>query len=122
MTTAKAQLESIKEMLAALEKANEDEDADALDAATEALDEDPLSVEVRSGWTTPGAELKPGEYCILLCTGGPAYRIIGDLDRDEPTRARLQYQDWGTPWTELICTSADYDALLAYAQHFYFGA
>lgn len=92
------------------------------DAARQTIQEDPLSVEVRSGWQTVGEELTAAEYCILLCTGGPAVRIIGDLNRhNEPERARLQFQDWGTPWTDLVCTGEDYDALIAYAGHFYFG-
>lgn len=83
--------------------------------------EDALSVEVRSGWTTLGEELTAEEYCILLTTGGPAVRIVGDLDGGEPTTARLEVQDWGTPWTEHITTGTDHEALLTYARCFYFG-
>jgi hypothetical protein len=69
------------------------------DDARQRISEDPLSVEVRSDWTTPGEELEAAEFCILLCTGGPAVRIVGELNRGEPCRAWLEYQDWGTPWT-----------------------
>ncbi len=146
---AKAQLDSIKAMLERLEHAREctgvgfcrlqatpdfmpwDEYHDE-DAANQALDEDPLSVLVRSGWYDTveshhrfdrGDVALPEEYEILLCTGGPAVRIRGDLNQNcEPETARLEYQDWGTPWTEYHTdTSNTHCHLLAYAQHFYFG-
>ena len=92
------------------------------ESVMQAIQEDPLSVEVRSDWYTPGeGDNSPSEFCILLCTGGPAVRIIGDLDHTgEPARPRLQYQDWGTPWIELI-NGVDRNALLTYCQQFYFG-
>lgn len=38
---------------------------------------------------------------VLLSTGGPALRIIGGLDEyGQPNEPRLQWQDWGTPWTD----------------------
>jgi len=91
------------------------------DAIHERIQESPLSVEVRGDWHAPGEEDEgPSEFNILLSTGGPALRIIGDLDANrEPTRARLQYQDWGTPWTELV--DVDHDDLLAWCCVFYFG-
>lgn len=120
------------------------------DAALEAIQEHPLSVLVRSGWySMDGKEMgtkEPVEYEILLCTGGPAVRIQGDLDNyGQPKDARLEYQDWGTPWTEYrytyqytsencpgrpcsnVCDhvgippSNHVDTLLTYAQQFYFG-
>lgn len=92
------------------------------EAARERIQEDALSVQVRSDWYSPGDEdgAKPAEFEILLTTGGPALRIIGDLDEHgQPTRARMEHQDWGTPWQELF--EADRDVLLTYAQQFYFG-
>jgi hypothetical protein len=45
---------------------------------------------------------KPSEFMILLCTGGPAVRIRGELDRySEPEKPRIEYQDWFTPWQTL---------------------
>jgi len=85
-----------------------------------------LSVEVRGGWHTPGqltAEeaCRPEEFCILLSTGGPALRIMGELDEHcQPTRAYLQYQDWGTPWTDYYETGIG-EVLLKWASVFYFG-
>jgi len=86
------------------------------DEARQRIEEDALSVEVRSGWTTPGEELKPSEYCLLLTTGGPAVRIVGSLEDGEPDDATLEVQDWGTPWT---FHSRD-ECLLAYARCFCF--
>lgn len=93
------------------------------DAVRERIEEGPLSVQVRSGWYSPGAEPeKPEEFEILLTTGGPALRIIGELDEyGQPERPRLQYQDWGTPWTEYIVTGSDRESLEAWCGCFYFG-
>lgn len=88
--------------------------------ARERIQEDPLSVEVRSDWETPGTELTAVEFSILLCTGGPAVRIRGELDEHkQPSRARMEYQDWGTPWTQYF--DAEQSTLIEYAQSFYFG-
>lgn len=92
------------------------------DAAHQDIRKDPLFVEVRSGWHSPGYIKDPEEYRILLRTGGPAVMIEGRLDMDwEPDSARLLYQDWGTPWEELILDDGDYQVLLTYASQFYFG-
>jgi hypothetical protein len=89
--------------------------------AEQRIQEDALEVSVRSDWHNPGDKPEsPSEFKILLSTGGPATRIIGELnEHGEPTRARLQVQDWGTPWTDY--READEEALLAYARCFYFG-
>lgn len=91
------------------------------DDVRERIEEGPLSVQVRGGWHSPGAEPEPPEeFEILLSTGGPALRIIGDLDdHGYPERPRLQYQDWGTPWTEY--PDVDRDKLSMYCACFYFG-
>ena len=91
------------------------------DAAAElAIQEDALSVETRSEWHTPGDAENAGdaEYRVCLCTGGPAVQIIGELGAFGPDTARLQCQDWFTPWTDVDTTSEDDEALLAYAAHF----
>jgi len=94
------------------------------DEARETLSEDPLSVEVRSDWHTPGdSSDKPTEYNILLCTGGPAVRIIGKLnEHGQPETAHLEYQDWFTPWERYGNTTDEEDeALLTYTRQFYYG-
>ena len=94
--------------------------------AESAIQENALSVEVRGGWHDPNAwhrstpEPKLEQFRILLCTGGPAVRIMGELDEHaEPTDAWLECQDWGTPWTRW--PNGPGDELLRYASQFYFG-
>lgn len=88
--------------------------------ARERIEEDALSVQVRCGWVTPGEGMSAEEFSILLSTGGPAVRIVGELDAGlEPSRAWLEVQDWGKPWTQYF--RADEDTLLAYCRCFYFG-
>ena len=131
-----AQFDSIKEMVQDLECAESEADpeADTAEAARERIQEDALSVQVRSDWYTPGADKEdraPTEYEILLCTGGPACRIIGELsEHGEPRTARLEVQDWFQPWTEYrplnmgdAACGIDIHAekiMLAYAGCFYF--
>lgn len=97
-------------------------DCESEDDARQHIDEDPLEISVRSDWHAPGEEGEPDEFKILLTTGGPAVRIVGELDQyRQPCRAWLEYQDWFTPWTEYHGDNVDSDALLAYCQCFYFG-
>jgi len=93
------------------------------DGMREIIDQDPLEVSVKTGYHFPGAEgVKATEYMILLSTGGPASRIIGDLSEyGEPENARLQVQDWFTPWTDVNTTTEQDNKLLEYACFFYFG-
>jgi len=101
-------------------------DFDDSDNLSEHLQEMPLSVQVRGTWHAPGdsdSARAAVEYEILLTTGGPALRIRGDLgEYGNPTNARLQYQDWGVPWTDYNDTTpAQDDAIEAFAGLFYFG-
>ena len=116
---ARAQLDSIVKMVGALESGEEIDGQDPQDR----IQEDPLSVEVRTDWHSVGAEdTKPTDYNILLCTGGPACRIIGELDEyGQPDSAQIEYQDWFTPWERYFdITHEEGEALLTYAQQFYF--
>lgn len=91
------------------------------DEARERIEQGPLEVSIRSDWYAPGETPEPSEFRILLCTGGPAVQIKGELDDyKQPTRAWLEYQDWFQPWTEYVEEGAS-DVLLEYAQQFYFG-
>ena len=89
--------------------------------ARERILEDALDINLSGTWQ-PGATPEADGFTILLCTGGPAVRIKGELDEhNQPDRAWLEYQDWGTPWTEYHGENADMATLLTYCQQFYFG-
>ena len=89
------------------------------DEARENVQSDPLSVEVRSGWTSHGDTMTAEEFRIVLCTGGPHVEIRGEFDvHGQPYRAWMMYQDWGTPLTEYF--DVEGSTLLAYCQEFYF--
>lgn len=99
-----------------------EEYADA-DELTQRVMESALSVDVRSGWT-PASDvpLQAEEFQILLSTGGPAMRIIGDINRGSADGAKMEFQDWGTPWTLFCGEDEDYDAALDwFVSCFYFG-
>ena len=85
------------------------------DELRERLEEEALSVEVRSAWHTPheGKAESPAEFRVLLSWGGPACQITGNLSaHGEPENAWLEWQDWGTPWTPLRREWAEGKALL----------
>lgn len=95
-----------------------DHPCDDQDDARQRIEEDALSVRV-FGERTDG-EWSADRFELLLATGGPAVRIMGELSDGEPTRAWLEVQDWGTPWTEYYETGVG-DVCLAYSRCFYFG-
>ena len=84
------------------------------------IHEYPLSIELTGTWTI-GDKPVADRALILLCTGGPAVRIVCELDDYmEPRRAWIQAQDGFMPWTDVL-GGVDSDALLTYCQQFYFG-
>ena len=141
ITNARGHLESIKELYREFKK---QEDLEAWDCGSnvynwttegirEKAQDEALSVEFRSGWTSNPEEMKPEEFKILLSTGGPACQIVGKIDDGscEPIDIEIQYQDWGTPWEPLQLNStyadespnitSDYEALEWFCNCFYFG-
>lgn len=124
LETIKAQISALGELEAGAESVTVEGDTfTEVDDLRERIQESPLEVSARSGWHTPGQE-KPEneEFLVLLTTGGPALRIIGELDRyNAPENPRLEFSDWGTPWTRLATTEDEDTALLAYCNQFYFG-
>lgn len=111
-----AQYDSIRELVARLSVEEE--------SAREAIMQDPLSVLVRPGWHEPGLEAGAAEeFEILLCTGGPAVRLVGHLDNNgDPGGVRMQVQDWFQPWTDFEPADGEAsDVLQTYAECFYFG-
>lgn len=103
---ALAQFDSIAEMVADLRKARGEYDAEendsrfqAAESAEERIQDDALSVEWRSGWQSFGTGAEPAEFRILLCTGGPAVQIAGEIgEHGEPEKPRLEFQGWFIPW------------------------
>ena len=90
----------------------------------EAMREAPLSLAVRTGWHAPGWDglMPPEEFQILLSTGGPALRLVGELDDAEPARCWLEIQDWDTPWTPFHCQHEyEINAKHWFAGLFYYG-
>jgi hypothetical protein len=130
--SGQASFDAIREMVDALmQSVHHDATDEDHEAAERAIHEDPLSVEVRSGWFilgNPLADTKPAEYRILLSTGGPAVQIVGTLnEHGEPETAVMQVQDWFLPWTDYYPEPGIHgeqdpaSVLLAYARCFYFG-
>jgi hypothetical protein len=103
------------EELAALESAAGD--CTSEDDARERIQEDPLSLRI-FGERING-EWEDDRFELLLTTGGPAVRIMGETDGNEPTRAWLEVQDWGTPWTDYYEPGIG-EVLLDYCRVFYF--
>jgi len=125
---AKTQLLSIIEIMTqwtkAITKAIDEDNQDKLEQLETEIFESPLSIMIRDGWRTPGVMTEEGaeEYEILLCTGGPAVKIVGEISQfGEPDTAIIQHQDWGTPWIDLFTTTEEDTYLLEYTQRFYFG-
>ena len=132
LTNCMNQLESIKEDYRNYKEAESNDDYEAQDEIRESILNSALSVEFRSGWTSNPEEMKPEEFKILLSWGGPACRIIGNLDQySQPTDIEIQYQDWGTPWESLqlnphyaglnVNITDDIEALKWFCSCFYFG-
>ena len=87
------------------------------------MQEGALSVEVRGGWHTPGSDSDgPEEFQVMVSTGGPAFRIIGELDQHcQPSNVRAEHQDWGTPWIEVELSNEEQEAVDWFAGLFYYG-
>lgn len=97
-------------------------ECESQDDARERIEQDPLSLQFRSGWFASREDMEPEEFELLLTTGGPAVRIIGEINGGgEFTRPQLQVQDWFKPWTDYNGDSDDEAALEAYCRCFYFG-
>lgn len=119
MQVGKSAYDAIDEMVTNLNAAHDDNDEPRI-----RICEDALSVEVRSDWYSPGGDgesSEPVEFKILLSTGGPASRIVGELRDGEPVSAKLEVQDWFTAWTEYRGDEVSESVLLDYCRCFYFG-
>tara|TARA_R100001198_G_scaffold91326_1_gene69481 strand:+ start:428 stop:847 length:420 start_codon:yes stop_codon:yes gene_type:complete len=124
---AKGHIESIVEdfeKISFLESLNvtSNEDEEEIEQIKESINNSALSVEFRSGWSTNYDELEIEEFKILLSWGGPALRVIGDLDQyKQAENVKLQFQDWGTYWTDYELTEKEEESLNWFCNCFYFG-
>lgn len=123
-----ASLASIREMVKAYEEAETAEDEEKIEEARRTIEEDPLSVQIRSGWMNPGDfpdKAEANEFEILLCTGGPAVRIVGRVgmhgEVDSDGYIALQHQDWFLPWVDAPLGEDGAEVLRRYASFFYYG-
>jgi len=122
----KAQLNGVIELAKALRNADSDREREEV---MERIYEDPLEVAARTGWHDPNARHGSNEssqdaeeYKILLCTGGPAVRIVGKLNKyGEPERPRIEHQDWHEPWTSYHLNANEKDLVLEYSRQFWYG-
>ena len=122
LNNAIGHIESMVEDFKKDQQLQESNDYDEQDELRESILNSALSVEFRSGWyTSLDDELVPEEFKILLTWGGPALRIIGELDNYGPVNPKLQYQDWGTPWIDFEITEDQQKALNWFCNCFYFG-
>jgi hypothetical protein len=116
---ARAQYKSIVELVNALENAPDDE---TREKALEDIQNDPLSVEVRSGWAGRKEDFEAEEFRIVLCTGGPHVELRGELDKyNQPEKVELYCCDWFLGNKPVWFEGIDRDKLLTYCQQFYFG-
>ena len=93
----------IKALMKRLSDANNTDDStDDFDDIYDEVMNRPLELSVRNReWRQLGeGVVHPDQYNILLATGGPAVRIIGELENNEVITARLEVQDWFQPWTQ----------------------
>ena len=98
------------------------EDEEEIEQIKESINNSALSVEFRSGWSTNSEKLEAEEFKILLTWGGPALRVIGDLDQyKQAENVKLQFQDWGTYWTDYKLTEKEEESLNWFCNCFYFG-
>tara|TARA_Y100000114_G_scaffold149008_1_gene162671 strand:+ start:273 stop:674 length:402 start_codon:yes stop_codon:yes gene_type:complete len=123
LNNAIGHIESIVEDFKKDQQLQESNDYDQQDELKESVLNSALSVEFRSGWATNPEELNIEQFKILLTWGGPALRVIGDLDQyKQPENIKIQFQDWGTPWTDYEITEDQQDALNWFCNCFYLGS
>ena len=119
---------------ASIEKDDQPDNWEAIEKIEESARQEALSIEWRCAeWMSVGdSDFKADSGRVLLTFGGPALQLLVTLYDGDPSDPVLQYQDWGTPWTDLTYGSnkgfdviIDDDkgeaALLWFASQFYWG-
>ena len=96
-----------------------------IEETTQSILDSALSIEFRSGWYSSLYDRvrlgEPAEFKILLTWGGPALRIIGEIENYYAVNPKLQYQNWFEPWIDLEITESQEKALNWFCNKFYFG-
>jgi hypothetical protein len=126
ISTGRGHLLEIVEMYKLAEDPEKRDDWDAMDILRDRVLEYPLSVQVRSEWFNPWDSITTpddlAECRILLSTGGPAVQIWAELDGyGEANLVQLQVQDWYLPWTPMIISIEECDALEWFVKQFGLG-
>ena len=94
---------------------------DSREEVEQAIQEKPLSVEVRSGWESSFHSFTVDEFRIVLCTGGPHVEIRGDIGlHGEPQDVKVFYADWSEKG-EYVLSDEEREAVTEFCQQFYFG-
>jgi hypothetical protein len=110
---ARAHLEHIQELLQNLDNAETEEDRES---SYMELCEYPLEIRTQKEETDYRMETS---YIILLCTGGPAVRVYGQKDFNGiALSARLQAQDWFTPWEDVHLTKNEHETIVDFANFY----
>jgi hypothetical protein len=90
----------------ALENQEDGSECKLYDDIFDELQAEPLSIDIRR------------QVEILLSTGGPATKIVYDLDSEN---AEFYFQDWYQPWTRAELTGKESDMLNDHVQRTYGG-
>ena len=127
---AKAQVESIVSLIQhlnwdwgglAYDEIPEDCDYQSREDVEQAIQEYPISVEVRSGWASSYNSFEAAEFRIVLCTGGPHVEIQGDIGlHGQPENVKVFFADWGSSG-EYMLSEEEREAVTEFCQQFYFG-
>lgn len=127
---AEAQVQAIVEYMAAYRESLNAPGGEittaAWDGEVETLDSDSIltrlyenALEVRR-WNPDddGEGVPDWDWMILLCTGGPAVRLVVRVDGrwSMPAEVRLQHSDWFEGWTDTAMSDDEEDAALSYSR------
>ena len=125
LENAIATIETMVEDFKKDQQLQESNDYNQQDELRESVLNSALSIQFRSGWYSSLYDRvrigQPAEFKILLSWGGPALRVIGELNDYGPVNPKLQYQDWGTSWTDYEITEDQEEALNWFCNCFYLG-
>ena len=117
---AHAQVEYIQELLAAQTAISDGETAELdgykvdEEGVMAAICENPLDSSYTRESYEDGEEDEEDPitgFTVLLCTGGPAVRIVGDLYAGVESNVRVESQGWFIPWQRIALSASEQDAV-----------